>query len=61
MTKFAARNSLSAAVQITQAGANYVGKAGWVFCAVLGRLYDAHMERAQMRLAPTRAHCVQRL
>jgi hypothetical protein len=42
-------------VQITRAGARYVGKIGLAFYAALGRLYAAHMEKALMRLAPTRA------
>jgi hypothetical protein len=40
--------------QMGQAGAKYAGRVGSAFYAALGRLYDAHMEKVQMRLAPTR-------
>jgi hypothetical protein len=45
---------LPSAAQIRQAGAKYLGKAGSAFYAALSGLYAAHMEKAQMRLAPTR-------
>ena len=54
MIKSVARDSLPVAIQITQAGAKYVRKAESAFRAALGRLYSAHMEKVQMRLAPTR-------
>jgi len=40
-------------VRIAQAGAKYIGKLGSLFSAVLQRLYAAHVEKAQMRFAPT--------
>lgn len=54
MIRTVAHDSLPVAIQITQAGAKYAGKVETMFCAALGRLYAAHMEKAQMRLAPTR-------
>jgi hypothetical protein len=55
MIKKVAHGSLSAAAQIRNTGARHVGKIGLAFYAALGRLYASHMEKAQMRLAPTRA------
>jgi hypothetical protein len=38
---------------VAQAGAKYAEKLGSLFAVTLQRLYDAHMEKAQMRFAPT--------
>jgi hypothetical protein len=38
---------------IGQTGAKYAGKLGLLFSATLQRLYAAHVEKAQMRFAPT--------
>jgi hypothetical protein len=61
MNKPVARGSSPVTVQVTQAGAKYVGKIGSALSAALGRLYAAHVERAQMRLAPTTTGPLQRL
>jgi hypothetical protein len=53
--------SLPVIAQLEHAGAKYVGKLEAAFRAALGQLYAAHMEKAQMRLAPTRADRLQRL
>jgi hypothetical protein len=42
------------ATQIAQLGYRYLRKAEAEFIAIIQRLYAAHVERAQMRLAPTR-------
>jgi hypothetical protein len=47
MIKPVARDSLLVAVQIRHAGARYVGKVESLFRAALGRLYVAHLEKAQ--------------
>ncbi len=39
--------------RIGQTGAKYADKLGSLFSATLQRLYAAHVERAQMRFAPT--------
>jgi hypothetical protein len=38
---------------IAQADAKYSGRIGLLFSAVLQRVYAAHVEKAQMRFAPT--------
>jgi len=38
---------------IGHTGAKYVGMLGLLFFATLQRLYAAHVEKAQMRFAPT--------
>jgi hypothetical protein len=45
--------SPGAIVRIAQAGAEHLGKLGTLFGTALQRLYAAHVEKAQMRLAPT--------
>jgi len=54
MTKLLLRESSLGAIQITRVTADYVGQVGSAFFRALERLYAAHMERKQMRLAPTR-------
>jgi hypothetical protein len=39
--------------RIGQTGAKYADKLGSLFSATLQRLYAAHVEKAQMRFAPT--------
>jgi len=39
--------------RIGQTGAKYVGKLGSLFSVALQGLYAAHVEKAQMRFAPT--------
>jgi hypothetical protein len=43
----------AAVARIAQAGATYIGKLGPLFFVVLQSLYAAHVERVQMRFAPT--------
>jgi hypothetical protein len=54
MNKPVAHESSPVTLQVKRAGAKYVGKIGSALCVALGRLYAAHVEKAQMRLAPTR-------
>jgi hypothetical protein len=60
MNKPVASGSSPVTLRVTQAGAKYVGKIGSALAVALGRLYAAHVEKAQMRLAPTRTRPLQR-
>lgn len=45
--------AVAVVASVVQAGASYAEKLGSLFAVTLQRLYDAHMEKAQMRFAPT--------
>jgi hypothetical protein len=52
----AALDSLPTVAQTTLTRVKYMGKVGGAFRAAIERLYSAHIERAQMRLAPHPEH-----
>ena len=56
MINQAAPDRFPAIAHTTPAPGKYVGKVGWAFHAAIERLYAAHIERVQMRLAPHPEH-----